>query len=188
LKAKCNLSLTFNSDDRRFYTLTVKHPDFHYGLRLNYKESDMTTENSEATGEAQLRALIDDRVKAVRAKDIDGLMSRHAPGVLMFDALNPLQYIGSDTVRARAEEWFSWYQGPIGYEVRDLSIATSETVAFCHYLYRVSGTMTNGREVDMWVRATVGFRKIEGTWMVTHEHSSVPFDAESGRASLDLKP
>ena len=148
----------------------------------------MTTANSEATYEAQLRALIEARVKAVRAKDIAGLLSNHAPDVLMFDALNPLQYIGSDAVRERAEEWFSWYQGPIGYEIRDLSITTADTAAFCHYLYRVSGTMANGREVDMWVRATVCFRKLDGQWMVTHEHSSVPFDAESGRASLDLKP
>jgi uncharacterized protein (TIGR02246 family) len=148
----------------------------------------MTTENSRATDEAQIRALIDDRVKTVRAKDIDGLMSNHAPDVLMFDALNPLQYIGSDKVRERAQQWFSWYQGSIGYEIRDLVVTTGDTAAFCHYLYRVSGTMTNGREVDMWVRATVGFRRIDGKWMVTHEHTSVPFDVESGRASLDLRP
>ncbi|MGB7925367.1 MAG: nuclear transport factor 2 family protein [Pyrinomonadaceae bacterium] len=148
----------------------------------------MTTEKSNATDEAQLRALIDERVKAVRAKDINALMSNHAPDVLMFDALIPLQYAGADTVRERAEEWFSWYQGPIGYEVRDLTITAGERVAFCHYLYRVSGTMTNGREVDMWVRSTVCFRKTGGKWMVTHEHSSAPFDAESGKAAVDLKP
>ena len=148
----------------------------------------MTTANGEATYEAQLRALIEARVQAVRAKDIAGPLSNHAPDVLMYDALNPLRYMGSDAVRERAAEWFSWYQGPIGYEIRDLSITTADTAAFCHYLYRVSGTMANGREVDMWVRATVCFRKIDGQWMVTHEHSSVPFDAESGRASVDLKP
>lgn len=148
----------------------------------------MTMENSQATDEAQLRALIEERVEAVRAKDINGLMSHHAPDVLMFDALNPLQYLGSDKVKERAEEWFSWYQGPIGYEIRDLSITTGETAAFCHYLYRVSGTMTNGKEVDMWVRSTICFHKLDGEWMVTHEHSSVPFDAESGKASVDLKP
>lgn len=148
----------------------------------------MTTEKSKTTNEAQLRALIEARVKAVHAKDIDGLMSNHAQDILMFDALNPLQYTGSDGVRARAEQWFSWYQGPIGYEVRDLSITADESVAFCHYLYRVSGMMTNERQVDMWVRSTICFSKIDGTWMVTHEHNSVPFEAESGRASVDLKP
>jgi ketosteroid isomerase-like protein len=151
-------------------------------------ENEMTTDNSQTNDEARLRALVEERVRAVRAKDIDALMSHHAPDVLMFDALNPLQYVGADAVRERAVQWFSWYQGGIGYEVRDLSITASETAAFCHYLYHVSGTMTNGREVQMWVRSTVCFRKIDGDWMVTHEHTSVPFDAESGKASVDLKP
>ena len=148
----------------------------------------MITDNSKATDEAQIRSLIDDRVKAIREKEVGALMSNHAPDVLIFDALNPLQYAGSERVRERAEQWLSWYQGPISYEIRDLSIATGDEVAFCPYLYRVSGTMTNGREVDMWVRSTIGLRKIEGKWMVTHEHTSVPFDAESGKASVDLKP
>ncbi len=148
----------------------------------------MTIEKSPATDEAVIRALIERRAEAVYAKDIDALMANHAADSVSFDALNPLRYIGSDKVRERAEQWFSWYRGPMGYEVRDLSVTSSEEVAFCHYLYRVSGTMTNGREVDMWVRSTVCCQKIEGKWAITHEHTSVPFDAESGKASVDLKP
>jgi ketosteroid isomerase-like protein len=148
----------------------------------------MTTDNSQQIDEPRIRALIEARVRAIRAKDVAALMSNHAPDVVMFDALDPLQYVGAGGVRERAEQWLSWYQGPLGYEVRDLSITAGESAAFCHYLYRVSGTMTNGREVNMWVRSTVCFRKIDGEWRITHEHTSVPFDAESGKASLDLKP
>ena len=78
--------------------------------------------------------------------------------------------------------------GAIGYEIRDLDITRSEDVAFCHYLYRVSGTTADGGEIDMWVRATVCCRQIDGLWRITHEHGSVPFDPESGQASLDLVP
>jgi uncharacterized protein (TIGR02246 family) len=148
----------------------------------------MTSANSTAPDEAQIRALIENRVKAVRAKEIDGVMSNIAPDIVMFDVLNPLRYIGSDTVRERAAAWFALYHGAIGYEIRDLSITTGDDVAYCHYLYRVSGTRQDGGTVDMWVRATGCYRKIDGTWMVTHEHMSVPFDPESGKASLDLKP
>jgi hypothetical protein len=31
-------------------------------------------------------------------------------------------------------------------------------------------------------------RKIDGQWKVVHEHVSVPFDMETGKAMLDLKP
>jgi ketosteroid isomerase-like protein len=61
-------------------------------------------------------------------------------------------------------------------------------VAFSLSLNRVNATKTDGKRLDMWWRATVCYRKIDGKWMVTHEHSSVPFDEESGKASLDLKP
>lgn len=80
------------------------------------------------------------------------------------------------------------YKGPIGYEVRDLAITAGQDVAFASYLYRVTGTRTDGAVVDMWVRATGGYRKIDGAWTIAHEHQSVPFDPESGKASLDLKP
>lgn len=148
----------------------------------------MAAENSQAADEARIQEIIEGRVSAIRAKDVDALMSNHAPDVVMFDALDPLRYVGSDEVRERAGQWLSWYRGQVGYEVRDLSVAASDEAAFCHYLYRVTGTMTNGREVDMWVRSTVCFRKVEGEWLVAHEHTSVPFDAESGKASVGLKP
>ena len=148
----------------------------------------MKTENSKSKDEVQIRTIIDERIKAVCDRDINTLLSNHAPNILSFDVINPLQYIGANTVRERAEKWVSSYQGLIGYEVRDLSITTGETVAFCHYLYCVSGTLIDGGKVQMWVRTTVCLRKIDGKWMIVHEHQSVPFDPETGKASLDLKP
>jgi PhnB protein len=39
------------------------------------------------------------------------------------------------------------------------------------------------------VRATVGFRKVDGKWRVVHEHVSVPFYMDgSYKAAVDLKP
>ncbi|MBN3888760.1 MAG: nuclear transport factor 2 family protein [Nostoc sp. JL31] len=148
----------------------------------------MTTENSKPNDEVQIRTIIEERVKAVGNKDINALLSNHAPDILSFDIINPLQYIGADTVKERAQKWVSSFQGSIGYEILDLSITTGETVAFCHYLYRVSGTLTDGGKVEMWVRATVCLREIDGKWMIVHEHQSVPFDPETGKASLNLKP
>jgi ketosteroid isomerase-like protein len=148
----------------------------------------MRSENSRAADEARIAEMIAERVRAVRAKDVDALLSAHAPEVVVFDALDPLRYEGSEGVRERTARWLSWYRGPVGYEVRDLSMTAGDEAAFCHYLYRVTGTMTDGREVDMWLRSTVCFRKVEGAWALAHEHTSVPFDAESGKASVNLKP
>jgi uncharacterized protein (TIGR02246 family) len=148
----------------------------------------MTIATGKALEEAQIRNVIDDRLKAVRNKDVNASMSSLAPDILSFDVVNPLQHIGSDASRKRAEAWFSSFQGPIGCEIRDLSITVCDDVAFSHGLSHVSATRTDGGQLDMWWRTTVCFRKIDGTWTITHEHNSVPFDVESGKASLDLKP
>ena len=148
----------------------------------------MTTGNRKSIEEAEIRKLMDDQAKAVRAKDIAGSMSNYAPDIVSFDVVNPLQKIGLDACRKRAEDWFASFEGPIGYEIRDLSITTGDDAAFCHGLNRVNATRTDGGKIDMWWRSTVCYRKIDGKWMITHEHSSVPFDVESGKASLDLKP
>jgi ketosteroid isomerase-like protein len=142
----------------------------------------------EGTDEAAIRTIIDERVKAVHDKDINALLSNHTPNIVSFDVINPLQYVGADTVRKRIEKWFSSFQSSIGYEVRDLNITTGKTVAFCHYLYRVSGTLIEGAKVEMWVRATVCLSKIDDKWAIVQEHQSVPFDSETGKASLNLKP
>jgi ketosteroid isomerase-like protein len=105
----------------------------------------MTTESGKAIDETLIRALIDDRVRAVRTKDIDGSTSSIAPDILVFDVVGPLQYGGSDAVRKRAEEWVSSFEGPIGFEVHNLSIATGDDVAFSHSLNRVSATKTEER-------------------------------------------
>lgn len=150
-------------------------------------ENATTTEDSN-DAEAQIRSLMARRVEAVRAKDVDGALADHAPNVLTFDVVDPLQYIGTQELRKRLEAWFSSFQGPIGFELRDLSVTAGEDVAFCHSLNGVSGTRTDGGKLAMWFRATVCFRKIGGEWKVTHEHSSAPFDPATGKASLDLEP
>ena len=148
----------------------------------------MTTENRGAAETDQIRALMDARMEAVRARDVNASVSNLAADILSFDVVNPLRHIGSDASRKRAEEWFSSLQGSVGYEIRDLSITAGDDVAFSHGLSHVSATTADGGHLDMWWRTTVCFRKIDGKWMVTHEHNSVPFDVKSGKASLDLNP
>lgn len=148
----------------------------------------MTTENSRAVDEVQIRGLINERIAAVRTKDVNKAMASLASEILSFDVVNPSQYKSSEGSRGRMNEWFSSFQGPIGYEVRELNITAGDEAAFSHCLSHVSAVKADGVELDMWWRTTVCYRKIDGKWLVTHEHNSVPFDPKNGMASIGLKP
>ena len=142
-----------------------------------------------ANQEAQIRDLIDRWVTALRAKNADELLSCYAADVVSFDLAPPLQYVGTAALRKSLAEWFSTFRGPIGYEMRDLSITAGDDVGFCRSLNRLTGTRTDGEKTDVWVRATVGCRRIDGRWLISHEHASVPFYMDgSGKAAVDLKP
>jgi uncharacterized protein (TIGR02246 family) len=144
-----------------------------------------TTQSAEAS---RIRALMENWADAVRNKDSKRLMAPVAPDVLVFDLITPLQYAGAQALKKRADEWLSSFDGPIAYEVRDLTITAGDEIAFCHSLNHVSGTTTAGQNIDMWWRATLCFRKQRGAWLIAHEHSSVPFDMKSGQAALNLQP
>jgi ketosteroid isomerase-like protein len=143
---------------------------------------------SESASEGEIRAIIEARVEAVRAKDVHAAMSYHLPEAVLFDVIEPLRYMGASAGKKRAEEWFSSFEGPLGFEIRELNVTAGDGVAFSYGLNHVKGTKMDGGELDMWWRATVCYQRIEGKWTITHEHSSVPFDVTSGEASLDLKP
>ena len=140
------------------------------------------------TAEQELRELVEERIAAVRAKDPAPLAARQALDIVTFDVLPPLHSRGSEAVEEKTRNWFDSYAGDIGYEVHDLHVAAGEDLGFCSFLYHVSGTLVSGGEVDMWVRATLGCRRRDGRWIITHDHESVPFDPASGRALISLAP
>jgi uncharacterized protein (TIGR02246 family) len=148
----------------------------------------MKTGGNRSSDEAQIRQRIEDWAKALRAKDLEGVMSHYSPDLLAFDLAPPLQH-RREAVRKGLAEWFPTWDGPIGYEIRDLAVTAGDDVAFSHSLNRLTGRRTSGETTDVWVRSTVCFRKIAGEWRVVHEHSSVPFYMDgSYRAAVDLEP
>lgn len=141
---------------------------------------------AEATDEAQIRRIIEDWAHALRNKDADTVISHHAPGLVHFSLAPPLLvHVGHDGLSA----WFSTWQGPIGYDIRDLSVTVGKNVAFSHSLNRLHGTKTDGVKSALWFRHTLCFQKIGGEWKIAHEHESVPFYMDgSYKAAVDLKP
>jgi ketosteroid isomerase-like protein len=136
----------------------------------------------------EVRQLVEQRLEAIRAKDIERSTSMTTADYLLFDVVGPLQAKSAVAGNKRAEEWFSAFRGPIGYEIHDLQIVAGDGVGFSHGLNHVSATKIDGTSLDMWWRAPVCYRKIEGNWRITHEHNSVPFDVMNWKAALGLTP
>ncbi|WP_174186863.1 YybH family protein [Nocardia barduliensis] len=132
---------------------------------------DTTTSN-----EARIRAFLASRTDAQRSKDIDRLMACYSSDIVYYDAVAPLRFTGTEEVRRNFLRWFDGYDGPIGLETHDLTIVTSEDVAFANMLHLDSGKHKGGIELSIWVRETVCLRRSNGEWSITHEHISLPIN------------
>jgi PhnB protein len=148
----------------------------------------MTTTERTAGDEAAIRRRIESWSAALRAKDLEAVRAHWAPDLVEFGLAPGLEHRG-EAVASGLASWFPTWSGPIGYELRDLAVVAGGDVAFVHALVRLSGEKTTGERPDVWFRSTVCFRKIDGEWMIAHEHASVPFYMDgSYRAAVDLRP
>jgi PhnB protein len=140
--------------------------------------------------EADIRKILDDRAKALYAKNCDRLLASSTADSISFDLDPPLQHKGSKAdAKAGLEAWFTTWKGPINWENRDVTVFAEGNIAFSTALSRISGTKTDGADVSLWFRSTNGYRKENGAWKLVHLHSSVPFAMDgSFRACVDLQP
>ena|SRR5215218_6234603 len=142
----------------------------------------------EIVAEADIQHRVADYAKAISAKDIDAVMSFFAPDVVSFDiAIKTLRYVGADRKRREWQQAFTVYRS-IAYDVRDLNVTMDGELAVVHAVNHVKGTLAGGEVTDLWVRWTACFRRIDGIWLVVHDHVSVPVDLENGQAVLNLTP
>jgi uncharacterized protein (TIGR02246 family) len=128
------------------------------------------------TDKGAIRDLVSNWAKAVRAKDLKGILGNHSPEILMFDLPGPLQSKGIDAYKKTWDLFFSWADDPVVFDFNEMDIVAGSDVAYVTALMRCSGTETNGKRIKLEFRLTIGLRKMDGQWIVTHEHHSIPAD------------
>ncbi|HET6740334.1 MAG TPA: nuclear transport factor 2 family protein [Kribbella sp.] len=146
----------------------------------------MTTQN--ATAEAEVRAAVDRLVEAVRTGDLATLKTLFAPDLVSFDIQPPLRHAGAATKQASWEMIFESFALPLEYEVRDPAVLVDGDLAVVYSLNHMNATMNAGPKVDYWLRATSTWRRIDGSWIVVHDHVSVPTNFLDRTAAMDLMP
>lgn len=124
--------------------------------------------------ETDIRKLITNWAASVRAKDFKGILAHHDNNFLMFDVPPPLESRG---LRAYQKTWDLFYSAqpePVAFDIKRLEIIAGTDVAFAVALMQCAEIDKNGQRIPLDFRLTVGLRKINGRWVIMHEHHSVP--------------
>jgi uncharacterized protein (TIGR02246 family) len=131
----------------------------------------MTT--TEASSEGDVRQLIERWATAVHVGDLDVVLDRHDPGIVMFDVPPPDDGVrGLDAYRATWPAFFEWQRQGASFEITSLEVTAGADVAFAHALLRCGTPDELADRPDRRLRLTIGLRREDDGWTVVHEHHS----------------
>jgi ketosteroid isomerase-like protein len=119
------------------------------------------------TAEAEISDLLDTWAAAVRGHDLDGAVHDRSVDIVMFDVPEPLQAKGIDAYR---DTWTLYFRDPGSrrFDLLETRIVAGGDVAWVHALLRCT------TDAGPKGRLTMGLRRVDGTWVVEHEHHSFP--------------
>ncbi|MEJ3658078.1 nuclear transport factor 2 family protein [Actinomycetes bacterium KLBMP 9759] len=127
-----------------------------------------------------IRSMIERWVAAVHAGDLDGTLADRASDIVMFDVPPPHRGVrGIEEYTATWPGFFEWQAGGALFEIDSLDVTAGADVAFAVALLRCGTPEALVADPESRLRLTIGLRKDDGRWLVTHEHHSF---ADTGAA------
>ena len=140
------------------------------------------------TGEQQIETLIREWAAAVHEGNLPAVLADHSPDIVMFDVPPPEEGVrGMDDYRETWPPFFQWQASGAVFEVVSVEVTAGTDVAFAVALLRCGTPEEFERDPAGRLRLTVGLRKVDGRWQVTHEHHSFTDKStppESGEAQI----
>lgn len=123
------------------------------------------------TNEEQIRSLIEAWAQAVEARDLDKISAYHTDDILMFD-VPIVQLRGLDNYRGSWQSMFPWLGENAIFTLKDLEVTAGEDVGYATARVVCAGTELQQKGEALDVRLTIGLKKVEGSWLIAHEHHS----------------
>ena len=123
--------------------------------------------------EAEIRRLVEDWTRAVRAGDLDAVTARHPDDVVMFDVPPPeAGNRGIDAYRASWPQFFEYLRSSGHFDVLEADVTAGDEVAYVWALLRCGSPEAVAADPERRLRLTLGLRRDEGQWVIAHEHHS----------------
>jgi uncharacterized protein (TIGR02246 family) len=125
------------------------------------------------TDTQHIRELIERWAQAVHEGNMEVVLEDHASDIVMFDVPPPHQGLrGLEAYRASWPGFFEWQAAGAVFEIESLEVTAGADVAFAFALLKCATRESLERDPERRLRLTIGLRKEDGRWVVTHEHHS----------------
>ena len=137
---------------------------------------------------AEIVALNHRLADAFNKNDLAGAMACYVNNedAVFFGDTIPFQMVGTSALRKSNQEFLK-NASKIHVEEKDIAVVVGGDLAAVHYILPITWTDKGGTHSENG-RYTQVLKKVDGKWLIWHEHFSVPYDPATGKAVLDAKP
>ena len=136
---------------------------------------------------AEIVALNEQQLDAFNKKDLDAVMSFYVndKDAVFYEDSMPFQLNGTSALRKLDQEFFE-SASQVHASMEAISVVVSGDLAAAHYTLPLSYTDKNGAH-KVRNRFTQVLKRVNGKWLIWHEHLSVPYDPETSKAVFDAE-
>jgi ketosteroid isomerase-like protein len=122
-------------------------------------------------------------------RDLAEVMDRYARNetITIFDLPPPLQYFGFQAVWDLIKEFIDGVDGPLGCDYSLLNTEARGDLGVSYGLVTIDNVLKGGERMKVTIRMTDIWHKIDGKWVVIHEHNSVPLTVERSNELFALQ-
>jgi uncharacterized protein (TIGR02246 family) len=118
--------------------------------------------------EQEITHVIHAWASAVRAGDLEGVLSAHTNDIVMFDVPPPDDGVrGVDAYRETWPPFFGWLRSGSSFEIVELDVTAGDDVAYAWALLRCGKEDDLRKDPGNRLRLTVGLRRDGGRWVVS---------------------
>jgi len=161
------------------------------GVAILASANAMAADQAAANADkAAIQALEDTYNEGFNSKDVDKVMSVYAPGkqLFVFDVVPPREYTSWEPYKKDFEGLFSAFPGPMKNTISERTIHVVGSLAYGHNIQTGEFAGKDGTKMNIVVRTTDIYRKMNGKWLIVEEHNSLPVALDTMKPDLLSKP
>ena len=140
-------------------------------------------------GREDVTTFLENFSETVRNGNIEKIMSYYSNDIVAFDMMPPLCFYNKSTYKKNWEKCFTdYFAFPVNFSFEQQKINVSGELAVVRSFVHMSGDSIHGENMECWLRNTMELKQIDGRWLITHEHNSVPIDEITMKGMMHLTP
>ena len=140
--------------------------------------------------ESEVDAMLSKLIADYESRDVHAIMGHYIDDddLVVFDVTPPLQFVGHDAYATSYQGFYASFPGQVTVDVMERKISVVGELAYTHEMNTWTVHDERNQPTAFTARETYVLQKIQGRWLIVHEHASVPVDVTTGVAALRLKP